>query len=333
MIYPEVTAIIQEYRYSGILRPCEKRYQMIKQNIEDLKPTLKKTDFPTVVVIESTAYCNLDCIMCPQAKMKRPRGNMEMGVYKKIIDEIAAEGPETQVWFAIMGEPLLNSKVFIEMLKYAQKKNIKNLNLNTNGCLITKEIAEELLGCGLYRIIIGVDAASKKSYELIRRHGNYEDAIARINLLIDRKKELGLKFPELIMQFIAMEENEDEIEAFKEYWLTRGATVKIRPRLGWGKGVTADNLIIPESERTFPCPWLVRTMSIHWNGTVAQCDGDWSGEYSVGNVKEHYIKEIWNGPLEQRRDRHWKLDFDFKPCSECKDWSAGLSYFYRPEDE
>jgi radical SAM protein with 4Fe4S-binding SPASM domain len=307
---------------------------MVKQNIKDVKSTLRKTEFPLLVSIETSAYCNLDCIMCPQGKMKRPRGYMEMGLFKKIIDEIAKEAPNTMLWFAIMGEPLLNGKVFLEMLKYAHDKGINDTNLNSNGCVMTKELADGLLDCGLNRIFFGIDAASKKTYEMIRRNGKYEETMANIDYIIRKKKELGLKNPELVMQFIAMKENEHEVELFKEYWLAKGASVKIRPRMGWGgKGVSADNLVIPETERTFPCPWLVRTVSIHWSGNMAQCDGDWSGEYNVGNLKDHTIKELWNGPLKERRERHWNNDFNFLPCSECKDWSAGISYMYHPDDK
>jgi radical SAM protein with 4Fe4S-binding SPASM domain len=305
---------------------------MIKQNIEDLKPTLKKTGFPTAVIIETTGYCNLDCVMCPQGSIKRKRGNMEMAVFKKIVDEIAAEAPETQMWFAIMGEPLFYSRQFLDLVKYAKSKNLKNLNLNTNACLMTADIADEILTCGFNKIIFGIDAVTSETYSKIRRKGDYETVKKNIEYIIDAKKRACLQMPELVMQFIVMDENQHETEAFKKYWLAKGQTVKIRPKLGWGKGVIADNLVIPEAERTFPCPWLVRTMSIHWNGNVAQCDADYEGTYNVGRIQEHTIKELWNGPLKERREKHWNHIFNFLPCSECKDWQAGLSYIYRPDD-
>lgn len=306
---------------------------MLKPNIEGVKPTLKRTDFPVAVIIETTAYCNLDCIMCPQPKLKRQRGNMEFDVLKKIVDEIAIESKDTQLWFAIMGEPLINGFDFIKMVKYAKEKNLKNLNLNTNGCFMNEKIVDELLDCDMYRIIFGIDAITPETYSKIRKKGDYFQVIKNIEYIIKRKKERGLKLPELIVQFIVMDENEHEVEKFKKFWLDKGLVVKLRPKLGWGKGVTAENLTLPDEERTFPCPWLVRTVSIHWNGNVAQCDGDYEGIYNVGNIKNNTIKELWNGPLKERRERHWNLDFNFLPCSQCKDWQAGLSYVYRPENK
>lgn len=81
----------------------------------------------------------------------------------------------------------------------------------------------------------------------------------------------------MIIQFIVMEEIEHEVEAFQRHWLSKNAVVKVRPNLAWGTGVTAANLNLPESERTFPCPWLTRTVSIHWTGKLAQCDADFEG--------------------------------------------------------
>ncbi len=128
-----------------------------------------------------------------------------------------------------------------------------------------------------------------------------------------------------------MDENEKELEDFKKYWLENGVIVKIRPKLGWGTGVNADNLNLPDSERDFPCPWLTRTVSIHWNGKFAQCDADYEGIYSPGNLSTTSIKKIWRGELANRREKHWNLDFSHELCVKCKDWQAGRSQFYYPK--
>ena len=61
----------------------------MKPNLADVKKTLKRTNFPVSVIIETVAYCNLNCIMCPQPSLKRQRGAMDIRVSRKIIDEIA----------------------------------------------------------------------------------------------------------------------------------------------------------------------------------------------------------------------------------------------------
>src|SRR5688572_9147638 len=44
-----------------------------------------------VVEFEVTNACNADCIMCPNGIMERSIVRMEMGLFKQIVDELAAE--------------------------------------------------------------------------------------------------------------------------------------------------------------------------------------------------------------------------------------------------
>jgi len=302
---------------------------MLKLNIEGVKPTLEKTNFPKVVIFETSTYCNLKCIMCPQSKIRRIGQYMDFEVFKKAANEIAIEDINVELWFAIMGEPLVNPDLLLEMIIYAKSLGLNNLNLNTNACLLTTDISKRLIESGIARVTIGIDATDAETYEKIRCKGNFVQTVASINELL----EINAKFNnpvEIILQFIVMDENEHQQELFKDYWLERGATIKIRPKLGWGTAVESNQLYLNEKDRDFPCPWIVRTMSIHVDGSVAQCDADWDDLYNTGNIKNRTIKDIWNTELNEIRQKHWNLDFNLLPCSECKDWQAGRSYFFYP---
>lgn len=39
----------------------------------ELESRYKKTDFPLNVIVEITNHCNLNCVMCDHAGLKRPR--------------------------------------------------------------------------------------------------------------------------------------------------------------------------------------------------------------------------------------------------------------------
>lgn len=308
---------------------------MIPKNLEDAVKTLKESKFPDLVMVEVCGICNLRCIMCPSLHLKRERGFMNERIYKKIIDEIAEKRPETQLWPAIMGEPLLMKDKLIKYITYAKEKGIREVILNTNGTFLTPEVYDELTVSHLDKIIVGLDAFTEKSYNAIRIGGNYKKVhknlieILKLNELINFMK---LKGPQIILQFIEMEENAGEREQFKEYWLSKGAVIKIRKRLGWGTCVEPHGMDLkPQSKERVPCPWLMRALNIQWTGNVAQCDADYEGTYSVGDIRIQTIEEIWNTEFEKRRARHWNWDFDFMPCRECKDWQAGLSEWYYPD--
>jgi len=305
---------------------------IIEPDLEGVKKTLQEYPFPVDVIVEVTNYCNLRCIMCPYPFLKRKKGEMNFSTYTRIIDEIAKENQSTRVWLAIMGEPLIAGDRLIHIVKYAKDQGIKEINLNTNAVYLTAEMSEKLIKASIDKILISLDGFTRETYDKIRVGGDFHKVVHNTEHLLNIIKKANLDKPEVITQFIVMEENQEETESFKEYWLAKGAVVKIRPKLGWGNAVESAvlNNVAHRIER-FPCAWLTRTVSVHWDGTFAQCDADHEGIYSPGSILSMTIKEIWTTEIAKRRERHWNKDFDFEPCKDCKDWLAGRSYFYYPQ--
>ena len=65
---------------------------------------------PLTLTIESTAKCNLFCPMCPREQMYFPPKDMDLALFKKIIDE-SKEYLEFAVPYGV-GEPLLNPEIY-----------------------------------------------------------------------------------------------------------------------------------------------------------------------------------------------------------------------------
>jgi radical SAM protein with 4Fe4S-binding SPASM domain len=289
---------------------------------EAIKDGLKLYDFPINVIVETSSFCNLKCSICPNPFMKREKGNMSFDVFKKVADELP---PETTLWLALLGEPLMNPNQLIDMVYYAKRIGLKDVRLNTNGLLLTERISAELVDAGLDYVLISVDAFEPSTYKKIRIGGNLRKLVENVDNLISIRNKSQLK---VVVQFIVMEENEEEVEFFKDFWLEAGAIVKIRPKLSWGNTIEAKNLNLEQKDRTYPCPWLARTVSIQWTGRLAQCDFDYEGEYSPGDIRTQSIKEIWDGEILKRRQKHVAGDFTHPLCSTCKDWQVGLAVYY-----
>jgi radical SAM protein with 4Fe4S-binding SPASM domain len=220
----------------------------------------------------------------------------------------------------------MNAGQLVEMAKYAKLKGLKDVRLNTNGLLLTPEISRRLVEWVDY-ILISIDAFEPDTYKKIRVGGNLGKLVANVDQLI-RIRNLAKSKLKIATQFIVMEENEEEVELFKDFWLEAGAIVKVRPKLSWGNTIEAKNLNLEQKDRTYPCPWLMRTVSIQWTGRLAQCDFDYEGVYSPGDVRENTIKEIWDGEILKRRQKHIAGDFTHQLCQECRDWQVGLAVYY-----
>jgi radical SAM protein with 4Fe4S-binding SPASM domain len=298
-----------------------------KERIDKIKKaliTLPEEDykFPLYVIVEPTSYCNLRCVMCPYSQMTREKGNMDFEIWKKIVDEISEKSPETVLWPALMGESSLFPEMFIEQLRYAKEKNVR-IRWNTNGTAISEALIDKLSELNIEEITFGLDAFSKAVYEKIRINGDFDKAVQAAETLLKK-----LKKTKIVIQMIVMDENKHEVEDFKKYWLAKGAVVKVRPKLCWGDAVDSDITELEQSERFGPCPWLMRTISIHQNGAIVQCDADWNQKMPYGNISTDTIEEIWQGALKQIRDEHRRLVFTNELCKNCSDWQAGLSDVY-----
>ena len=310
------------------MQNIKKEKKKIKDRVIRANATLpeKEYSFPLLIIVEPTNICNLSCIMCPSSIQSRERGVMSFETWKKIVDEVSEKSPESTIWPAIMGESLTVGGPFLEMLEYSYKKGVKVI-LNTNAVLFNNELIDKILSFNLQEIIVGIDAAKPETYNRIRRGGDFKGVVNNVLELLKRNKGKT----RITVQLIEQEANSSEIEDFKGFWLAKGAVVKIRPRLGWGVGVESPNLILGQDERIGSCPWLIRTVSIHWNGKVVQCDADWDQKCVAGDLSVSTLEEIWNGELAKRRQKHRDNDFEFEPCKDCNDWQAGLSDFYVPD--
>jgi MoaA/NifB/PqqE/SkfB family radical SAM enzyme len=269
--------------------------------------------------------------MCPEKAMTRPRGIMVPELFRRIVGEIADRDPAVELWAPIMGEVFLYRDRVFDYIEYAKDRGLASVSLNTNLVLFRPQWIERLARSRLDRIVVGLDAATERTYRAIRvdrnprRTRNFSRVEDNIRALLDAQASGRLPGLEIVLQFIAQDANSAEEEAFRARWSGSGAVLKIRHKLGWGTAVSAEALSLATEARTMPCPWLMRTMSIHWTGQVAQCDARWDGAEYVGDLNRQSIAEVWMDRLLARRKRHLLGDFDFDPCRDCRDWQCGRS--------
>ena len=297
-------------------------------DLTQISKTLKQFPFPSRFAVELCADCNLRCAMCHHEQMCRPKGVMPFELWRKCADEIATVAPKTEVWFSFCGEPLMEPELLLKMVAYGKEVGLECINLNTNGMLLTPEFAGPLVDVGLSKIVFGVDGFSKEVYESIRIGGERETLYANIeNLLAERAKRA--EGPEVMVQFIVMDENEHELDTFREYWLARGATAKVRNQLSWGGKF--DTPLTIDFENRIACPWAVTMMHVFWDGRVPRCPGDTEGDEGSGNAWHESLSSLWNrlGPY---RDLHLSERFAELPerCQTCKDWMVGVAERERP---
>ena len=114
------------------------------------------------------------------------------------------------------GEPFLHPEIH-RIIEHIRKEDLR-LNIETNGVLCTKGLAEEIKACKNPFISVSIDGADAETHEYVRGvAGCFDGAIQGIGTLV----EAGLR-PQVIMT--VMRRNKDQLEA----------VVRLAERLGAG---------------------------------------------------------------------------------------------------
>jgi radical SAM protein with 4Fe4S-binding SPASM domain len=260
--------------------------------------------FPLELAIEITNRCNADCIMCSRRNMNRPIGDMELGLFKRIIDE--AKTYTELIWMHLAGEPLLHPQLF-EMIAYAKSKGVK-LGLSTNAISLNKANALGIINSGLDLLIISFDGATKETYEKIRRLSNYQQTLNNILQYLNLKRKIKIGSPHTQIQFVYMQENKNEAKKFMRMWrLTAADAIRFKPYFKF-PDVDSNHETMTRDfgyRRKKACYLLWRQCSIYWDGTVVSCCWDFLKQTPLGNLKTDSLKEIWNSPpMQLLRDKH-----------------------------
>ena len=104
--------------------------------------------------IEPTTKCNLNCKMCfRHTWFDEPMCGLSLEDYRRAIDTM----PKTveTIFFGGMGEPLFHKDI-LEMIRLAAEKGVE-VELLTNGTLLTENMINGILDAGLTRLWISID--------------------------------------------------------------------------------------------------------------------------------------------------------------------------------
>ncbi|MBU3922740.1 radical SAM protein [Patescibacteria group bacterium] len=293
--------------------------------------TSEAIEFPAVFLIDNCNCCNLKCSVCDHKNMTnyRPFQIMDFELYKKIINEIAIENPNAKVWEIFFGEPFLCLDM-ADRIRYAKRKGLTDVVLNTNGVLMNKEKARAVIEAGLDAIYVGIDSINEKSYNQIRIGGDYNRVCKNVLDYKDLLDKIGKPNQKIFVQFVVSDINEKEIDDFKNFWEKHGIGIKIRPKISWAGLVDAPNLWENKDVSRKPCYWLMRTINICADGEVSLCSVDLHCQVKCGNIKNNSIKELWDGKLKEYRNMHKNGRYNELPklCRDCRDWQSAYAEFY-----
>ena len=266
---------------------------------------------PFSLSIEPTTACNLGCPECPSGlkKFTRPTGKLDLMLHRTMIRQLNRSVFYINYYF--QGEPFLHPD-FLELIKEAKRSKIYT-STSTNAHFIDKKKALEIVASGLDRLIISIDGLTQQTYENYRINGKLEKVLQGTRNLLQAKKELGSKTPHLILQFLAVKQNEHEISDV----LRLGTELNIdevRIKSAQLYDYKNGNSLIPENEKysrykrqkdgTYKlkketgnhCWRMWSSCVLTWDGKVVPCCFDKDAQHVLGTINSAPFKNIWHNP-------------------------------------
>jgi len=273
---------------------------------------------PVRLWVEATSICNLRCVMCPNKDLsKEEKGFMDFGLFQKIIDE--ARSFVFDVNLIHRGEGLLHPE-FSRLVRYAHEAGMTT-KFHTNATLLDEAKSYELIEAGLDQISFSFDGFDKKTYESIRINADFEKTIANIVQFLKVKHELNSKKPYAILELINFPEiyqpltdhqKKEFLRHFQGLPLNR---IEVKEMHNWAGEIGEGR----KARKYVPCTFLWQALIILWDGSVLPCTQDFHGYYTLGNVKEIPLAQIWNDEkMALLRQKIFQRDIsDLETCSRC----------------
>jgi len=149
---------------------------------EDKKP---------VVVWNMTQACNLKCVHCyAQAKPRSGRDELTTAEGKAMIDDLASFGSPVMLFSG--GEPLMRPDL-TDLVRHAVARGMRAV-ISTNGTLITRDKAAELMDLGLSYVGISLDGLAAINDRFRGVPGAFNMAMAGIENCQQVGLKVGLRF-------------------------------------------------------------------------------------------------------------------------------------------
>lgn len=303
-----------------------------------------------LLFIELTGACNEHCLHCGSHCGDFPVEDLlSTQEIKGFLDHIRENFPLDELQLCVTGgEPLLR-KDFFEIMAYAKQLGF-HWGMTSNGTLITREIATQLLETGMLTVSISVDGL-KETHDWFRQsQGSYEKTMEGIRHLL----EVG-GFKHVQITTVVHHKNIHELEDLYREFLTLGIRswriVNIEPI---GRALEQQDLMLSKHELkkmlkfinekrfqnqmevTYGCShylgvklerelrkWYflcnagIYAASISYKGDIGAClDIPRLPELIQGNIRRDSFARVWKEEFKIYRENRPTC----QRCSQCKEY-------------
>lgn len=295
-------------------------------------------DVPKRVIVEPTNACNLKCAYCGNKDMLRPRTNLDIGLYEKLLDQMVELGIP-RITLHTVGEPTLHPRI-ADMVRMATERE-RIVTISTNGTRLHDEtLARALVAAGPHLLNISADAADDETLGKTRDGLRASVIVDGLRTLRRMREEVGpvrdgpwgaVQLPTITMTCVVTQYFTPSVE--KQFFDTYAPLVDdflfhfpnnhadyVADRKFEHGGVlplTIRDRVYKALRHTCNYPW--DALFLLSDGTMSVCRFDFDARIRIGRFGESTIQELWRSDaMNSLRRAHMNSDFkDWPQCESC----------------
>jgi MoaA/NifB/PqqE/SkfB family radical SAM enzyme len=204
----------------------ENLLQKVAGHLSNKVNQLSSTGFtkPQLVYLKITSQCNFRCQHCD---IWQTSSNQDLTIedWKIIVAKIKSACPQLAVTLS-GGEPLLY-KNFWQLIDFFKQEKIQ-VNLNTNGSLITEENIERLLKYPFNKISVSLYSLNSELHNSFRNTPNaFEKAYSGLIKMAEKRAEIS-SLTEIVVAFLLNSKNIEELPYLVKHFSEKKIAVSIQ---------------------------------------------------------------------------------------------------------
>lgn len=280
--------------------------------------------------IETTNVCNADCVFCPYSTHTRPKGTMDLDLFKRIVDEAATVETLEKLTLTGLGETLLDRHL-VERVRYARERLPVHvyIDLYTNGTFLTPLRTDALIEAGLDVLYVSLNATNAEKRREVMHLDDYERVVEQTQYAVAafdlRAAKLGHPSPKrnrwrVIVKAVASKDLMElgDPEQFQRAWRGDhevGGNAYLHLEGNWA-GATGQKMRTQPREA---CHRALSQIMVLWDGRVSLCCFDSEGAVILGDLNHQTLREMYAGEpaLHYRLAHHEGRRSELPLCNTC----------------
>jgi radical SAM protein with 4Fe4S-binding SPASM domain len=263
------------------------------------------------IILETINICDAHCVICPREKFTQKPQAMDMGLFKKIIDDAAQYNLES-IDTCGFGECFLDRTIFEKFAYIRHMLPKAKIYVSTTGFHMDKDKWESVINY-IDILKLSIYGYTPETYEAfhrgkIKHEGVMENILGFLNYKNGHPYTIGL--------FVETELNQHEKDDWINMWEPKLDEVFVWKPHNWVNG--REYRKVDQTRQTTCGRPHNGPMYVHADGTVSPCCWDIHKQIKLGDLKEQTIEEIYKGqPYKALRHAHEKGFFGNHICRDC----------------